>query len=390
MVGGVGAAHEIAEHAEGRLMRIGIVTRRIGRNDGQGRVNMEVAREALRRGHAVRLFCEHADAEIIAAGAEMVSLKPPALLPSRLLRDQLFACRSTACLAGCDAVLGNGFSTWASTHVNAVHFVHRAWLASPHHPWRQHQDARSLYARLYAGANARLERGAFRRARKIVAVSQKLRADLLAGGVPDTRITTILNGVDTAEYTPGEANRAALGLPEAVDLALFAGDLRTSRKNLDTVLRALAHGPRSLHLAVAGRHEGTSWPSMAAALGLADRVTFLGFRTDMPALMRTADCFVFPSRYEACSLVLLEALASGTPVITAASAGGAEIVTPDAGIVLADSEDAAALAAALRTLLENAPRRAAMREAARKIAEQHGWQAMARKYLALLEAARHG
>jgi glycosyltransferase involved in cell wall biosynthesis len=370
-------------------MRIGIVTRRVGRHDGQGRVNMEVAREALRRGHAVRLFCEHADPEILAAGADLVCLKPPALVPGRLLRDQIFAWRSVAGLDTCDAVLGNGFSTWAATHVNAVHFVHRDWLASPHHPWRQHRDARSLYARIYAGANARLERGAFGRSRKIVAVSQKVRADLLAGGVPENRITTILNGVDTDEYAPGEENRAALGLPANVDLALFAGDLRGGRKNLGTVLRALAQGPRNLHLAIAGRHEGTVWPAMAAELGVAERVTFLGFRTDMPALMRAADCFVFPSRYEACSLVLLEALASGTPVITAATAGGAEIVTEAAGIVLADSEDVAALAAALRRLLETGPR-GAMREAARQIAEQHGWRAMAGKYLGVLEAARRG
>jgi len=371
-------------------MRIGIVTRRVGRNDGQGRVNMEVAREALRRGHDVRLFCEHADAEIAAAGAEVVRLPPPHFLPGRLLRDQLFAWRTARGLAGCDAVLGNGFSTWAATDVNAVHFVHRAWLASPHHPWRQHRDARSLYARIYAGANARLERGAFRRSRTIVAVSQQVRSDLLAGGVPEGCIVTIPPGVDTAEYAPGEADRAALGLPQAVPLALFAGDLRTARKNLDGVLRALAQGPAGLHLAVAGRHTGTAWPAMAAELGVAERVHFLGFRTDMPALMRAADLFVFPSRYETWGLVLLEALASGTPVITAASAGGAEIVTPEVGIVLPDSEDVAALAAAMRSLVEMTQRRPAMREAARRTALAHGWQAMAQNYVGVLEAVRHG
>jgi glycosyltransferase involved in cell wall biosynthesis len=371
-------------------MRIGIVTRRVARNDGQGRVNMEVAREALRRGHAVRLFCEHADDEIVAAGAEVIPLPPPAFLPGRLLRDQVFAWRTARGLSACDAVLGNGFSTWASTDVNAVHFVHRAWLASPYHPWRQHRDPRSLYARLYAGANARLERGAFRRSRKIIAVSQKLRAELVAGGVPEARITTILNGVDTGEYAPGVADRASLGLPDAVPLALFAGDLRTGRKNLDGVLRALALGPAALHLAVAGRHEGTAWPAMAAGLGVAARVHFLGFRSDMPALMRAADLLVFPSRYEACSLVLLEALASGLPVITAASAGGAEIVTPDVGIVLPDSEDGAALSAAMRSLVEDAGRRAAMRTAARQTALAHGWQAMADKYIGVLEEAADG
>jgi glycosyltransferase involved in cell wall biosynthesis len=286
-------------------------------------------------------------------------------------------------------VLANGFATWARSDVNAVHFVHRAWAASPHHPWRQHRDARSLYARLYAGVNARLERGAFRRAPRVVAVSQKLQAELVAGGVPAERITTILNGVDTEEFAPGVAGRAALGLPEDVPMALFAGDLRTSRKNLDSVLLALAKSSPCLHLAVAGRHENTAWPAMAEALGVAPRVHFLGFRTDMPALMRAADFFVFPSRYEACSLVLLEALASGLPVITAASAGGAEIVTRDVGFVLPDSEDVEGLAASMTRLADDVELRLGMRSAARRLATAHGWQAMARHYVALLEAARH-
>jgi glycosyltransferase involved in cell wall biosynthesis len=370
-------------------MRIGIVTRRVGPNDGQGRVNMEVAREALRQGHAVTLFCETADPALAEAGARVVALPPPAFLPSRLLRDQVFAARSAAALRGCDTVLANGFATWARSDVNAVHFVHRAWAASPHHPWRQHRDARSFYARLYAGVNARLERGALRRASRVVAVSQKLRAELVACGVPAERITTILNGVDTKEFAPGIVDRATLGLPAHVPLALFAGDLRTSRKNLDTVLRAMSTSSPRLHLAVAGRHENTAWPSMAQSLGVADRVHFLGFRTDMPELMRAADFFVFPSRYEACSLVLLEALASGLPVITAPSAGGAEIVTAETGFVLPDSEDVAALAESMRCLAEDDAQRNAMRAAARLMAASHGWQAMACRYLALLEAAHH-
>ncbi len=370
-------------------MRIGIVTRRVGPNDGQGRVNMEVAREALQQGHAVTLFCESADPALIESGADLVALPPPAFLPGRLLRDQVFAARSAAALRGCDAVLANGFATWARSDVNAVHFVHRAWAASPHHPWRQHRDARSLYARLYAGVNAKLERGAFRRAPKVVAVSQKLKAELVWGGVPSERIETILNGVDTDEFTPGRADRAALGLPPHVRLALFAGDLRNSRKNLDSVLQALATSSPGLNLAVAGRHENTPWPAMAAALGVADRVHFLGFRTDMPNLMRAVDFFVFPSRYEACSLVLLEALSSGLPVITATSAGGAEIVTKDVGFVLTDSENVEALSSLMTRLTEDGTLLQDMQLAARQIALAHGWQAMARRYVALLEAAHH-
>jgi glycosyltransferase involved in cell wall biosynthesis len=371
-------------------MRIGIVTRRVGCNDGQGRVNLEIAAEALRQGHAVRLFCEQVDARMVRAGAEVELILPPAWLPTRLTRDQLFAWRTHWRLATgaarCDAVLACGFATWALADVNAVHFVHRSWLRSPCHPWRLRRTARSLYARAFSALNAGLERGAFRRAGAIVAVSDKVRRELIEAGVAPARIATIRNGVDAEEFSPGSVRRHTLGLPDRVPLALFAGDLKTPRKNLDTVLRALPDAP-GLHLAVAGAHAGTPWPAMAAALGVGARVHFLGFRTDMPALMRAADLFAFPSRYEACSLVLLEALASGLPVVTAESAGGAELIAPEVGVVLPDCNDAAALAAALRALLAAPERRRAMAAASRRLALAHGWPAMARRYLELLRRA---
>ncbi len=368
-------------------MHIGIVTRHVGRNDGQGRVNAEIATEALRQGHRVTVFAEGADGR---DGADQRLFAPPAWVPGRLARDQVFAVRSWRALdgdrGGCDAILSNGFATWGRADVNAVHFVHASWLRSAVHPWRLRRDARSLYARLYTGLNAGLERVAFYRARRVVAVSQKVRDELLAAGVPSDRLEVIVNGVDTTEFNPGPADRTRFGLPAAGTVALFAGDLRTPRKNLDTVLRALADVP-GLALAVAGRHENTPWPALAATLGVADRVHFLGFQRDMPALMRATDLFVFPSRYEACSLVLLEALASGQPVITARSAGGAELVADGTGVVLADSEDAAGLAAALRRYVDDVPLLRRSGERARALAERHDWPGMARRYIDLLAVA---
>ena len=87
--------------------------------------------------------------------------------------------------------------------------------------------------------------------------------------------------------------------------------------------------------------------------------------------------------------MLLEALASGLPVITATSAGGAEIVTQNVGFVLPDSEDVEGLAASMTRLAEDDDLRLGLRAAARRLAMAHGWQAMARHYLALLEAAHH-
>ena len=71
--------------------------------------------------------------------------------------------------------------------------------------------------------------------------------------------------------------------------------------------------------------------------------TFLGFRQDVDRLYRAADIFAFPSRSESFSLVLLEAIASGLPVVTASTAGAAEILTQDCGMVFDDPDDVGGL-----------------------------------------------
>ena len=101
--------------------------------------------------------------------------------------------------------------------------------------------------------------------------------------------------------------------------------------------------------------------------------------------MKAADFFVFPSRYEACTLVLLEAMASGLPVITAVTAGGAELVTSESGIVLSDPNDVQGLAQGMARLAIDDERRQLMGQAARAVAEQHSWKSMAGKYLTLFE-----
>src|SRR5207237_4568609 len=131
-------------------------------------------------------------------------------------------------------------------------------------------------------------------------------------------------------------------LPQHKPLALFAGGIRNSLRNLESVLRALV-SVAELHLAVAGDTRHSPYPALAAKLGVSDRVHFVGFRRDVPDLMRAADFFVYPSRYEACSLVLLEAMSSGLPIITAISAGGSELLTPACSWVLSDPHDVAGL-----------------------------------------------
>lgn len=365
-------------------MKIALVTHKFCKGDGQGRVNFEIAREALRQGHSLTLIATEVAAEFQGHPAVTWVPVPVRHWPTALLKGQVFAAKSARWLIAhrqdVDVVQVNGFITWAASDVNAVHFVHSAWGKSSVHTGRLRPGPYGLYQKLYTALNARLEGRAFRQTKTVVAVSERVKQELIAIGVPGQHIQVIINGVDLDEFAPGSASPTGLELLDGATLALFVGDIRTPRKNLDTTLRALVSVP-DLHLIVAGATAGSPYPALCASLGLDDRVHFLGFRRDIASLMRVMDLFVFPSRYEACSLVLLEALASGLPVITAATAGGAEVITLESGIVLPDPNDVAALAAAMRTLMQSRKRRRDMSLAARAVAEQHSWSSMANAYL---------
>ncbi|MEH1962710.1 MAG: glycosyltransferase family 4 protein [Nostoc sp.] len=378
-------------------MKLCIVTHKIKKGDGQGRVNYEVANEAIRRGHHLTLLASEVAPELEENSQVNWIRIPVKSYPTEFVRNFIFAQTSADWLrkhrSGIDLVKVNGAINLAAADVNAVHFVHSSWLRSPVHISRNRRDLYGFYQWLFTAFNARWEKQAFQKAQVVVAVSEKVAEELVNIGVPRSRIRVIVNGVDLEEFAPGESFRQKLGLPENVILALFAGDIRTPRKNLDTVLHALVKVP-DLHLAVVGHIEGSPFPQLAASLGLSERVHFLGYRRDIPEIMRSLDLFVFPSRYEACTLVLLEALSSGLPVITATATGGAELVTPECGIVLPDSDDIDALAVALMSLVSDRYLMQQMGQAARSVAEQYSWTTMAQTYVDLFEElsknAKHG
>ncbi|MBN3990991.1 MAG: glycosyltransferase family 4 protein [Nostoc sp. NMS2] len=369
-------------------MKLCIVTHKIKKGDGQGRVNYEVANEAIRRGHQLTLIASEVAPELENNSQVNWIPIPVKDYPTEFVRNFIFAQKSADWLqkhrSEIDLVKVNGAINLAAADVNAVHFVHSSWLRSPVHISRNRRDLYGFYQWLFTAFNARWEKQAFQKAQVVVAVSEKVAHELVNIGVPRSRIRVIVNGVDLEEFAPGESDRQKLGLPENVTLALFAGDIRTPRKNLDTVLHALVKVP-DLHLVVVGHTQNSPFPQLAASLGLNERVHFVGFRRDIPQIMQGVDLFVFPSRYEACSLVLLEALSSALPVITATATGGGELVTPECGIVLSDSDDVDALTVALMTLVSSPALIQQMGKAARSVAEQHSWSTMAQTYVDLFE-----
>ncbi|WP_025599469.1 glycosyltransferase family 4 protein [Burkholderia sp. WSM2230] len=370
-------------------MRVAIVTHVVRHNDGQGRVNHEIARAALDEGIGVTLIASHVAPDLLVhPNVRWVPMKIGRWWPTNLLRQQVFALKSALWLRAhrreYDVLHVNGFITWMPADVNTSHFVHSGWLGSKYYPFGLTKGVWSAYQSIYTRCNALFERWAYRRSKVITAVSQKVADEIRAIGLtPDNRVDVIYNGVDTRGFAAATGDRAKFALPQDAFLLLFVGDLRTPRKNLGTVLAALRHLPEHVHIAVAGFLPGSPYPDEAKALGIAQRVHFLGLVKEMPVLMHSVDAFVFPSRYEAMSLSLLEAMAAGLPVVTARTAGGAEIITPECGIVLDDPDDPQALAAAIARLAADDNARRKMGAAASDLATGFGWARMAAQYIAL-------
>lgn len=169
-------------------------------------------------------------------------------------------------------------------------------------------------------------------------------------------------------------------LPNFIDETRFARGARTPsepfrflsvghlvpQKGFDVLLRALslchARGDR-FHLSIVGKgYEEERLRAIARELGLDAAVTWLGApeRASMPEVYRAADAFVLASRHESFGVVVIEALASGLPVVATRCGGPEEIVTPDVG-ELAPIEDPAALADAMSRLARRDLDRAAIR-----------------------------
>lgn len=217
----------------------------------------------------------------------------------------------------------------------------------------------------------RMERRVFGDDSQAIQCGSRLVRDEIAQrfGVADERLHVLYNGVDCTHFRPAEATAKP---PSGAPVWLFAGS-GWRRKGLDTALAALAAcADPDARLQVAGRDAIAAWQREAARLGVADRVSFLGPRTDLARLYREADGLLLPTRYDAFANVCLEASASGIPVVTSGTNGSAELVR-DAGIVVDDPEDVGAFARALDRLGDRNERER-LGARGRALAEAASWQ----------------
>ncbi|MBD3291979.1 MAG: glycosyltransferase [Armatimonadia bacterium] len=214
------------------------------------------------------------------------------------------------------------------------------------------------------GPRVMLTRWVLRRANRVVCVSNSLADRVAELGVSVGKVQVIHNGVDSDLFCPARDSRPGRRL-------IYVGRL-TPEKGVEYLIRALAvlqQGTPDVHLKIVG--DGPDRPRLEQQtrdLGVADAVTFTGPKPheQIPDLMRQSDLLVLPSLSEGFGIVLIEAMATGLPVIATETGGIPEIVRHGENGLLVQARDAQGLAASIETLFGDHRR-------CRRLAE-HGMQ----------------
>ena len=271
--------------------------------------------------------------------------------------------------------------------------VHREWLA-------QRSRTLSALGRAKVALNPyhayikHAEAALFRspRLRAVICNSRMVKDEIHTWfQVPDETLHVIYSGVDTQRFHPAlrERHRAAFRaeqrIPDAATVFLYVGS-GFERKGVAPLIKAFSTLPDTAYLVVVGNDKRkTHYETLADQCGAAARIRFLGALKDVTPCYGAADVFVLPTLYDPFPNVILEAMASGLPVITSTKSGGAELIEPGKSGYICDALDIDALAGHMRSLLVQ-DRHTEMGRMAREIVLPYTFDAMSARLQTLYES----
>ena len=229
----------------------------------------------------------------------------------------------------------------------------------------------------------------WRDANAVVAVSQGLRDQMYKVGAGAEDIEYIPNGVDMNEFAPGEGSRDG-------KVHILCVTRLIHRKGIDYLLDAIKlvreRTSAPIHLDLVGT--GVYQPTLqrrVQELAIEDVVTFHGAKQhdELPAIYQAADIFCLPSLAEGMANVLLEAQASGLPLVATHVGGSLELVHPEVNGYLVPKADPAALSEKLLQLIDNKQLRKEFGVKSRQLAKSFAWESVAAQYEEIYERIRN-
>ncbi len=188
-----------------------------------------------------------------------------------------------------------------------------------------------------------------------IGVTTDIADHIVAAGGDPAHTVAIHTFADLVSAMP--VDRSVLDTPPDRPVLLALARLHW-KKGLDTLIRALIEVPAAVLWIAGDGPLRARLTRLAQRCEVADRVRFLGWRTDRAALLAACDICVFPSRYEPFGTVMPEAWASGVPLVAAAAQGPRAYVEPERNGLLVPTDDPAALAAAINRVLNDGELRA--------------------------------
>lgn len=207
---------------------------------------------------------------------------------------------------------------------------------------------------------------------RVYTVSQNMKQKVLAGRTPEDRIRVIHTGIDLAQFETGasrEDARAGFGFDDTHVVVGTVSRLfrEKGHKHLLHAAALLRDSCPHLRLLIVGTgDQREALEAQAAQLGLRDRIVFTGFHADLPGALRAMDVFAQPSiDAEGFPTAVLEAQGAGLPVVVSDIGGTVETIHPGHTGLLVPPGDEAALAEAIRSLVDDPARRMAMAAQAR-------------------------
>lgn len=342
---------------------------------------VRLSRRAAERGHRsviaydspprVSQFAE----DVRAAGGELISLDRSPVESWRVTARRL-----TALLRHEQPEVLHGYFTPFCHLVmacGAALGIRRRYRTSANMPWSARPDAAA--GALPSAAFCLKQRWLARLPRRIVALSSVMKEEFLRLGVADERVVVIHGGVDSEHFTPHNPEgrrrvRAEWGIAEGERLVGFVGRL-VPIKALDLLLTAadqvVRQDPRAHFVIVGDGPLREPLQEQARALRLGDRCLFAGHRTDTRDVLAALDMAALCSLSEGMSNALMEAMATGLPVVASAIPANAEVVREGATGLLFPPGHAEVCAHSLQMLLRDHELALGMGRAGRERVEQH-------------------
>jgi glycosyltransferase involved in cell wall biosynthesis len=224
-----------------------------------------------------------------------------------------------------------------------------------------------------------------------IAVSDEVRESIIRQiGPIQNKVITISNGVDVRRYdlsVDKKRIRQQLGIEPDSRLMVTVGRLTTQKGHCYLITAAAAvvsHYPDAHFLFIGDGELKETLQAQAKALDISEHIHFLGVRNDVPYILAAADLFVLPSLWEGLSIALLEAMASGKPIVATAVSGTTQTMTHGETGLMIPPRDSRALADAIIRLLSDPAQAQAMGQAAKQhVTMNFSAQKQADEHLAL-------